>query len=424
MAYTRDNNAVWLLAGGALLVWQIHGLLTSLERITRDLTSFLEAIQYSDFTQTFRSPFQDKVFTSLYESFNNVMLSFRETRSESEAQRRYLETLVHHVGIGLLCYHPDGEVILLNNAAKRLLDRPALIDINDLEPFSPQLTETLLKTGAGENHLVQINTGVEVLQISIYATRFSMQNDEYVLVSLQNIQSQLEDSEMEAMQHMTRVLAHEIMNSITPIVSLASIAQENLNDQISLNPETDTQESTEDLRDALATIEKRSEGLLHFVNAYRSITRIPQPEVKLIPVQELLGRILTLFDVQLRKTSIEVTQDISPPALSVLADPDLIEQVLINLIKNAIEAFSNEQHKSITLEGMLDRQGRVIIKVTDNGPGMTQEIKDNIFVPFFTTKPAGSGIGLSFSRHVMRQHNGVLLLQSQEGGPTTFTLRF
>jgi len=424
IAYLELENYVWLVLGGVLLIWQINALLSSLERVSRDLTSFLEAIQYSDFTQTFRSPFPDKIFQNLYQAFEQVMDSFHETRSQSEAQRRYFETLVHHVGIGLLCFHPEGEIKLINNAAKKLLDRPALLNIEDLRSLSEDLTETLMTMSVGEHRLVQVNTGIEQLQLSIYATRFTLHNDEYVLVSLQNIGAQLEDSEMEAMQHMTRVLAHEIMNSITPIVSLASLAQDHLKEQVSLVDEDDKQESIEDLFQALETIEKRSEGLMHFVNAYRSITRIPQPDTRLIPVRELFGRIIALYEAQFQQASIKVTESISPPELNVLADPDLIDQILINLIKNAIEAFADQEVKEIHLEGLLDRQGRVLIQVTDNGPGIPNEVIDNIFVPFFSTKETGSGIGLSFSRNVMRRHNGVLLLQSKENGPTTFTLRF
>ena len=424
LMYLRFENYVWLIAGGLLLVWQVNRLFSSLERVTRDLTSFLEAIQYSDFTLSFRSPFSDKIFNNLYHSFGNVMDSFHETRSQSEAQRRYFETLIHHVGIGLMCYHPNGEVKLINNAAKRLLDKPALLDINDLQPYSENLTQSLLAMDTGEHRLVQVNTELEQLQLSVHATRFTLHNDEYILVSLQNINSQLEDSEMEAMQHMSRVLAHEIMNSMTPIVSLASLAQDHLQEQVALLNDVDNQESMEDLFQALETIEKRSEGLLHFVNAYRSITRIPHPDTRLIPVQELLARITNLFDVQLNQKEVNVSLNVSPPELSVLADPDLIEQVLINLIKNAIEAFEDSQNRQLILEGLLDRQGRVLIQVTDNGPGIPPGIIENIFVPFFSTKATGSGIGLSFSRHVMRRHKGVLLLQSKEGGPTTFTLRF
>ncbi len=420
--FLQFDNYVWLLAGGLILTLQTRSLLFRIERITRDLTSFLEAIQYSDFTQSFRTPFSERVFRNLYDAFAEVMRSFQDTRSESEAQRRYFETIVHHIGIGLLCYHPNGRVRLINAAAKRLLDIPALLNIQDLETFSPRLVEALKEVGSGDQRLIQVQTGSERLQISVYATRFTLHNEAYVLVSLQNIGSQLEDSEMDAMQHMTRVLAHEIMNSMTPIISLASLAQEHLNEHAA-DSATDP-DTIEDLQDALQTIEKRSEGLVHFVNAYRSIARIPKPEFQLCPVRDLFVRVQTLFEAQLKSLHVRFEHHIEPASLSVLADPDLIEQILINLVKNAIEALDGLDNKSIYLEGLLDRQGRVMLKVTDNGPGIPDEIMENIFVPFFSTKSDGSGIGLSFSRQVMRRHRGILLVHTHPGGPTTFTLRF
>ena len=214
--FFNDASSILVVFLGILVTIQTISLVKLLERITRDLVSFLEAIEYSDFTQSFSAPFTDARFHSLYGAFSKVMQAFQKTRVESETQRRYLETLVHHVNIGLVCYRPDGEVTLINNATKRLLERPALRYIQDLEGLSSSFTETLLTVGAGEQRLEQIETGLETLQLMINATRFTLQGQEYVLASLQNIGAELEDKELDAMQHMTRVLAHEIMNSITP----------------------------------------------------------------------------------------------------------------------------------------------------------------------------------------------------------------
>ena len=424
VAYIRTEEYVWLVVGGIIILWQCARLVSSMERMTKDLNSFLESIQYSDFTQTYRSPFSDRIFSSLYEAFNNVLQSFRDIRAEGEAQRRYFEKVVHHVGIGLLCYHPTGKVVLINRAAKRLLSKSTLLDVHDLESLSVNLKESLLTMKAGEHRLIHFNTDHEQLQLSLHAAHFLLQNEKYILVSFQNISSQLEASEMEAMQHMSRVLAHEIMNSITPIVSLAALAREAVEEQMPVMEETQTEESVEDLVQALDTIENRSKGLLRFVSAYRSITRIPEPDAKMMSVHDILSRAVSLFEAQLHREAITVHVHTNPNELSVLADPDLIEQVLINLIKNAVEALNDQPDKKIELEGLLDRKGRVLIKVTDNGSGVPKEIADNIFVPFFSTKTEGSGIGLSFSRYVMQRHNGALLLQSETGTGTTLTLRF
>ena len=285
--------------------------------------------------------------------------------------------------------------------------------------------ETLLNLSAGEQRLEQVNTGTEMLQLAINATRFTLQGDEYVLASIQNIGTELEDKELDAMQHMTRGLAHEIMNSITPIASLAASARDHLRQE---SPAENEQEgnsfSRDDLQAAMETIEKRSQGLLHFVSAYRSIARIPRPNFRLIEVTALLGGTANLMENQLRQADVTLTTSVDPKSLSVLADPDLIEQVLINLIKNAIESLAPQANGMIKLSGGLDRRGRVVLQVTDNGPGIPPEVMDQIFIPFFSTKTEGSGIGLSFSRQVMRRHKGSLRVQSEAGGPTTFTLRF
>ena len=318
------------------------------------------------------------------------------------------------MGTGLLCYYPDGTVQLINNAAKKLLDRPALRTIQDLSSLSTELVDTLLSIKTGEHQLIKIDTEKEWLELAASATRFSLQNENYVLVSLQNIGAQLEEKELEAMQHMTRVLAHEIMNSITPIASLAGTARLHLEADDDPQNHTLSSETFTDLRDALHTIEKRSQGLLNFVTSYRKIARIPRPDFQLILISDMFNRVVQLLESQAQSANISIETRVEPAALTVLADPDMTEQVLINLLKNAIEAL--EEHSKgqpeghfeghILLEGALNRRSKVVLSITDNGPGIPQEILDQIFVPFYSTKATGSGIGLSLSRQIMRRHGG------------------
>ena len=428
-AYVLLNNwqTITALLFAGLLGIQVAALIRHLEKGTRDLLSFLEAIEYSDFTQSFSVPYSDSNFQNLYGAFSRVMQAFRDSRAKNEVQRRYLETLVHHIGIGLLCYRPDGSIELINNAAKKLLDRPALNHIQDLNSLSPELVDKLLAIKTGEDDLIKIDSDKEWLQLTVSATRFSLQNENYVLVSLQNIGEALEEKELEAEQHMTRVLAHEIMNSITPIASLAGSAKSHLATE---QEESDNAlaELRQDLGDALGTIEKRSQGLLNFVTSYRKIARIPRPNFQLISVKELFQRVTQLLENQALAANITLNQKIEPETLSVLADTDMIEQVLINLLKNAIESLEENgltgAKGEITLEGTLNRKSKVLIHVMDNGPGIPPEVLDQIFVPFYSTKASGSGIGLSLSRQIMRRHGGTLRVQTKKGGPTVFTLRF
>lgn len=409
---------------GILIVVQVTALIRHLERGTRDLLSFLEAIEFSDFTQSFSAPYEELHFKNLYVAFSRVMQAFRDTRASNEAQRRYLETLVHHIGTGLLCFHPNGSIQLINNAAKKLLDRPALNQVQDLASLSPELVDTLLNIKTGEHELIKIDTEKEWLQLAASATRFTLQNENFVLVSLQNIGAELEEKELEAMQHMTRVLAHEIMNSITPIASLAGSARYHLEAEASEGQHILPAETFQDLRDALNTIEKRSQGLMNFVTSYRKIARIPRPDFQLILISDMLGQVVQLFESEAQAHHIRIETQVEPAALTVLADPNMIEQVLINLLKNAIEAIADQPDGHILLEGFLNRRSKVVLRITDNGPGIPQEIMDQIFVPFYSTKTTGSGIGLSLSRQIMRRHGGSLRVQSREGGPTSFLLRF
>lgn len=412
---------LYALLIASLILWQTMALIRSMERSIQDLNKFLEAIEFSDFTQNLVSPFEDQKFSNLYGAFSRVMRVFRETRAANQAQSKYLETLVHHVGAGLICFAPDGRVKLINNAAKKLLERPALNNVQDLAGFSPMLTDTLMGIKTGEQALVKIDTDNAWLQLAINATRFNLQGATYMLVSVQNIGAELEDQELEAVQHMTRVLAHEIMNSITPIASLAGSARHHL-EANSADDEGHVPEAMIDLRDALDTIEKRSHGLLNFVNSYRQIARTPRPDFQLVEVASLFKRVTQLLGTQADDVNLQI--EVEPANLTVLADPDQMEQVLINLTKNAIESLEGKADGQVTLEGGLSRRSRVTLKVTDNGQGIAAENQSQIFVPFYSTKKTGSGIGLSLSRQIMRRHGGSLRVQSKLGGPTSFLMHF
>jgi len=239
------------------------------------------------------------------------------------------------------------------------------------------------------------------------------------------VQEQLEEKEMEAWQNLIRVLTHEIMNSVTPIASLAST----VNDLLTESPNQEKPieridtEIISDVRGALQTIEKRSHGLLNFVDAYRNLTRIPRPNLQIVSLSEFFSRLKKLMHSQITEGSIDLQVHIEPDNLQLAADPELIEQVLINLLLNAIEAVAKQPNPVIKIFAKLDDKGRITIQVIDNGTGISEEIAEKIFIPFFTTKKKGSGIGLSLSRQIMRMHRGSLGVLSKKG-ETVFTLKF
>lgn len=417
---------------GALAVYQVISIIRYVERTNHDLSRLLQSIQYSDFSQSFTARGRGASFEELAEAFREVMDDFREARAEKEESYRYLETVMQHVGIGLISFRQDGEVELINTAAKRLLRVPRLKQIGDLVPISRELVDTLFRLRSGEKALVKVVDEDDLLQLSVYATEFRMRDDLYKLVSIQDIQSELEEAEVEAWQKLTRVLTHEIMNSVAPIASLAATANGLLEETETLpeNGATAAEEEAlaadtmEDVRGAVRTIERRSHGLLNFVQAYRRLTRVPTPNFEIIPIPQLFRDVADLMRSDMEARGVRFESTVQPERLDLTADPALIEQVLLNLVKNAMQAAEGTPAAEVRLEAHLGPRGRPVIQVIDNGPGIVEEAMEKIFIPFFTTKKDGSGIGLSLSREIMRQHGGTLTAVSEPGERTVFTLRF
>ena len=422
--YNQTDFIAAVIFVALAVVYQIFALIRYVTRTNRDLVRLLESIRYADFSQSFTNQLKGSGFEELQTAFGDVIKEFQQAKIEKEEHLRYLQTIVDHVGIALIAFNADGNVELLNNAAKRLLNIPQLRNIHQLKKLSPNLTETLTNLSPGDNRLIKIEQGDDLLQLSIYATGFVLRQEQLILASMQNIQTELEEKEMEAWQNLIRVLTHEIVNSITPIASLASTAHGLLkNSPRPANGDAEN-EKLMDVRDAVDTIEKRSQGLLTFINNYRELTRIPKPNFKIVPIKDLFERIHTLMKDQFEQKQIDFEVQIDPETLEITADPNLIEQVLINLCKNSIEAVDAKTDPHIRLNAATDGLGNPVIKVIDNGKGIAEEISEKIFIPFYTTKPKGSGIGLSLSRQVMRSHKGTLSVISRPDVETIFALRF
>jgi two-component system nitrogen regulation sensor histidine kinase NtrY len=415
-----------LFITAVLSIYQIYSLIRYVELTNRDLSRFFDTVKYEDFSQTFKDDGRGKSFSELRSAFNDVCDAFRKARSEKEQHYHYLQTVVQHIGVGLIALQRNGDVDLINTAAKRLLKVPRLKNVKSLEEFSKPLVENLLHLRSKETALVKVYDDGELLYLSLYATEFKLGGQDISLVSIQNIQSELEKTEIEAWQKLIRVLTHEIMNSITPISSLASTVTELIGEDstgFSCDSESD-KEILDDMRQAIKTIQKRSQGLLHFVDAYRNLTLIPQPNFQIFPLQELFDRVEKLMQANIEEKGIKFEASVEPKSLEMTADPELIEQVLINLLLNALQALDQRQEAHIRLDARLDDRGRILIQVTDNGPGISKENLDKIFIPFFSTKDGGSGIGLSFSRQIMRLHKGTINAHSILDFQTIFTLRF
>ena len=403
-----------------IIIFQIYGLIKFVEKTNKDIARFFNSVRYSDFTQNFKSNIKGAAFEELSDSFMEVINEFKKTRKEKEENYRYLQTIVQHINIGMLAYTPDGNVELLNSAAKKLLKINSLRNISELNPLSKSLVESLLKIKTGDKILEKVIDNNELLQLSIFAAEFKLGTKHIILVSLNNIQSELEEKEMEAWQNLIRVLTHEIMNSITPIISLSST----VNNILENNDEHFSAETIDDIKGAITTILRRSNGLIHFVDSYRSLTRIPVPNFNIINLSVLFDRLKKLLNEEFTKNKVNFSYKIEPENLELTADQDLIEQVIINLIVNSINACSNNVEPCIQLIGRFDIRGNITIQVIDNGSGIPEDLQEKIFIPFFTTKKEGSGIGLSLSRQIMRIHKGSISVTSIPDKETIFTLRF
>jgi nitrogen fixation/metabolism regulation signal transduction histidine kinase len=405
-----------------VLIVQVAVLLHFVQRTNRELSRFLLVVQHGDLSQSFTAPSDSGAFAQLARSFEGVLQRFRESRIAREEEAAYLNTLVHHVPIAVLAVEESGRIDLFNRAARSLFGVQQLRNLRDFGGFGADFPEEILALKAGEEKLMKVSRGGETLQLTVSASTLAMRGRELKIVSLQDIRRELEVRELKAWQNLIRVLTHEIMNSVTPMSSLASTARDLLDDVAKGG--TDAESAIKDAHDALDTIAQRGNGLLQFVESYRRLTRLPTPRMQTFPVAELFSRVRQLMTAELEQRSISVTQSVAPEAASLTADGVLIEQSVINLVRNAMDAVSGAEAGEIVLASELDASGRQVLSVTDNGPGMDERTLENIFVPFFTTKREGSGIGLSVVQQIMRSHHGRVAVASAPGQGTSVRLIF
>ncbi|MGB3850068.1 MAG: ATP-binding protein [Tunicatimonas sp.] len=406
-----------------LVAYQIYELYQYVLETNRKLTRFLEAVRYSDFTAGFSKDSKlGESFRDLNRMFNEVFAAFRKARAEKEEHWQYLKTVVQHVNVGLLSYDESGNVELMNNTAKRYLRVPHLSNIQELAEVNAEVYQTIIRLPPGTKTLVKPSSD---LHLSINATELRLRGSQYKLVSMQNILSELQQQEIESWQNLTKVLRHEIMNSITPIASLAGTAIDIIQEDVVRQNGSMTfdLEAYDDISMSLRTIENRSRGLVTFVDAYRNFTNIPQPQFQRVVVQDIVEEVVKLIRAGVANHRIALEVRVDPPNLIARMDAKLIEMVLINVLKNAAEVLGETDSPAITINVHADMEQRVFISITDNGPGIEPEALEKIFIPFYTTKSTGSGIGLSLSQRIMQMHQGNLLVRSRVGEGTTFTLQ-
>jgi len=423
MLYAWPDNQLLVFLSGLLALGSLLSIMYFVDQTNRDLVGFLTSIKYNDFTATSTAEHRGKSFGELYEAFNLINRKFQEVRADKEANHQFLQTIVEQIEIGLLCYNEAGEVRLMNKALQRMLRKSFLLHVDGLEQVDPQLLAAIRDSREGKRDLVKITIDNRLLQLAVLTSELRLQDERLFLVSIKNIQNELEEQELDAWQKLIRILTHEIMNSVAPITSLSGTIEAMLSDE----PVPDTQ-TLQDIRQSVQVIQRRGEGLLAFTETYRSLTRIPPPNFQEVSVDKLLERIATLFHTQAHQQGVALHLHKYPSELNLQADPYLLEQVIINLAKNALDALTDASspvsEPAIHLHVNRNKQGQVIIQVVDNGPGITPAELEQIFVPFFTTKAEGSGIGLSLSRQIIRAHKGTIEVQSVVGEGTVVQLVF
>lgn len=400
-------------------------LIKYLNTTNRKIRFFFDSVRNNDSTLTFPSDAREKSFRELYQSMQRVNEQILKLRIENRNQEQYFQILLEHLAAGIITFDQKGFVIHANTSAKRMLSVEVLTHLQQIERIDQKLFNAITGIRPDERRLVGLRTIGGEIQLSLKATSIKVNTDELTILSIQDIKNELDEKELESWMKLIRVLMHEIMNSITPITSLSESLYQIYSKDGSAVPESDiTDKSIATTIQGLGVIKEQGKGLMSFVESYRKLTRVPEPVKKVFKVTELFNRVRILYESLEKSGSREFIINIRDENLELFADQNLISQVLLNLVKNALEANEDNPQGKIVISAALSATNYPEICVSDNGPGITEEMLDKIFIPFFTTRQNGSGIGLSVSKQIMKIHGGSLKVSSIPGVETTFCLNF
>ncbi|WP_281322330.1 sensor histidine kinase [Flavobacterium aestivum] len=393
-------------------------------KTNQKLQRFIESIKYADYVLKFSSDDNlDKNFKGLNDSFNSILEAFRKERASKEENLQYLKTILQQVNTGLMVVHDDGSIALINDSAKKIMNLRKIQHINQLKSIDERLYKILNSFSTNTNYLLDFQDNTQLI---IRSNSLKIKSKIVQIFTFQNIYSELQQKEIESWQNLITILRHEIMNSITPISSLNSTLLFILNQDLEMEDSRYImpEESVEDLKEGLSIIENRTNGLIKFINSYRDYSDLPKPNFKQINLKEMIRQTYQLLHPEVTKAGIEFHYTIQEQEVHIKGDLHLLEMVLINLVKNAIQANEDNTASRIEITGGEDEKGIPFMAVMDNGKGIVPEAIDKIFMPFFTTKKVGTGIGLSLSKQIIQLHHGTLAVKSEEGKQTIFTIKF
>ena len=414
---------LYLVFIAPVIIYQVVEFYKFHKKAYEELNQFVESVHYRDFSRNFDVKHAPVDLQQLRKGFNEINSTFKIISKEKETQYQYLQKILELVDTGILSYKiTTGEVVWMNESLKRMLQLPYLKTISSLERRDQELHKYILELKPGETKIATAHLEKSSFKILLSATAFQTDGEKYKLIAFQNVDEALDETESKAWQKLLSVMTHEIMNSIAPISSLADTLKSRLLQSMpALNNENG---SVDDLELGIDTIKRRSEGLLKFAETYRNLNKITTPNLKKIYIRDLFESINQLMQPTLDQKNIELDIVLKDTGIVLEADTNLIEQVLINLVVNSIEAVKDKPIGKITLSAYRDSNNKIIIIVADNGTGMSAEVIEKIFIPFFTTKKNGSGIGLSLSKQIMMLHRGNIQIHSVEGTGTSFLLHF
>jgi nitrogen fixation/metabolism regulation signal transduction histidine kinase len=417
----QDNLIITKFTIGIIWVLQIIILINYLTKTNRRLNNFLQSVKHLDSARGVIEG--DESFDLLNLTYNEIIDSIQKVKIEKEAEHHYFQNTIEHAAIGLISFDEEGRIELFNKAAREIFGIELLRNIQELDKSVPGISNVLFSLKQQHSKMIKVVSDYEILKLSVRKAVFKIQDNTINLVSLQNIRTELEEEEIEVWKKLISVLTHEIMNSVTPIKSLTGTVikmyEKSRISEVSKEPE-----NSDDILLALNTIQKRSNGLLSFVDTYRNLTKIPRPVFCEIELRNLLHEITILMDNELKSSDIAISTEVNPGNLKLTGDEKLITQVLINLVKNSIDSVNNKTNRNIQIKASQSPSSDIIIQVVDNGAGISADQIDKVFIPFFTTKEKGSGIGLSLSRQIMKLHGGTISVFSKPGEETVFSLRF
>jgi len=403
----------------------VINLIYFLNSTNRKMSYFLESVQNEDFSLSFPNNISDKPTRELYQSLNKVNQQIQQLKIESRQQEQYFQTLLEHVATGIVTFDSRGFVLHANSAAMKLLSIEVLTHINQLERINRNLFLTIRDIKPFEHKLLSVTTERGTVQLSLKATSFKIKNDKLVLLSVQDIRNEMDEKELDSWMKLIRVLMHEIMNSIAPITSVSESLYKfyNVEGRPAL-PEEVNETTIQTTIRGLNVIKEQGKGLMQFVESYRKLTRLPNPDKKFFKLEELANRIMILYSSLENNDKVKLSVSVHPSDIELFADENQISQVLLNLVQNALQANENNSEGKIQIIAGINSDQHTEIRVIDNGSGIPEEVLEQIFVPFFTTRKNGSGIGLSISRQIMRLHGGTLQVRSAHGKETVFRMIF